>query len=193
MMLMTESSRFRLRDSLRRSIDALPPDLRSLIILRYRENFSYGDIAQRLNVSTDGISSRLCQAALRLHAKLGILVSDNLEDLPAEPAMMSADCRIVERCLPLYSDDALDSGDRAFVASHLLACAGCSAKVQRFGAIKSMLRAAFNRGEAPTQSAPCRTLRSIASPCLNGLRQKFPIPRCRWTLISLAWRRVRAR
>src|SRR5476649_1723903 len=122
MMVLSESSRIRFHDSIVQTVNGLPAELRSLVILRYREKFSYEDIATRMSVSPDGVSSRLCQAALRLHAKLGMYLGDSDVGAMPEPVMISNDCRIAERCLAQYVDQTLASCDRPGVERHLEAC-----------------------------------------------------------------------
>ena len=156
---------------------------------RFRENFSYEDMARRLSVSADGISSRLCEAALRLHAKLGIQLGDiagyaessesagsvadaaHVNASPAGPVMAGNDCHAVERCVARFADETLNNADAPFVASHLEKCRACHEKVNRFRAVKSLLLTAFNRGDfsrAPSRHAALERNRNCMGPALPG-------------------------
>ncbi len=152
MVLTSESSKIRFRDSILRSVNGLPADLRAMVILRYRERFSYEDIAARLSVSQDGVSSRLCQAVLRLHAKFGMHMGDGPSSI-TEPVMLSADCRSVEHYMPQYVDETLSIIHRAGVDAHTESCSACREKLARYRAVRTLLQSAYHREPLPEKAA----------------------------------------
>ena len=59
-----------LRDLLGKAMEALPPSLRALVVLRYVEHLSYNDIAQRLNIPLGTVDYLLSEASTRMYETL---------------------------------------------------------------------------------------------------------------------------
>ena len=175
MVLTTESSKFRFRDSVLRGVNGLPSDLRAMVILRYREQFSYEDIATRLSVSQDGVSSRLCQAVLRLHSKFRM----QLDDTPVvtEPVMLSSDCRNVEHYMAQYVDETLSAIHRAGVDSHTSSCPACREKLARYRSVRTLLQSVYRRDPLPDQnvSAPAATPARPTSTVIGTVESAEPL------------------
>ena len=64
-----------LRDLLTKAMEALPPSLRAVVVLRYVEHLSYNDIAQRLNIPLGTIDYLLSEASTRMYETLKTLES----------------------------------------------------------------------------------------------------------------------
>ena len=69
-----------LEQSVQRSIDRLSPKLRAIVVLRYIENLSYGDIAETMDCSIGTVKSRLNRA----HRSLADLLKPMVESMAAE-------------------------------------------------------------------------------------------------------------
>jgi RNA polymerase sigma-70 factor (ECF subfamily) len=59
-----------LRESMHKAVDALPENLRDVVALRYWENLSFQEIADRLQIPIGTVQSRLFEASNRLYSKL---------------------------------------------------------------------------------------------------------------------------
>jgi RNA polymerase sigma-70 factor (ECF subfamily) len=59
-----------LRESMHKAVDMLPQNLRDVVALRYWENLSFHEIAERLQIPIGTVQSRLFEASNRLYAKL---------------------------------------------------------------------------------------------------------------------------
>ena len=59
-----------LRDSIRQALDTLPPQLRKVVELRYFEQLSYKEIADRLKMPIGNVGGLLLDASVRLYPKL---------------------------------------------------------------------------------------------------------------------------
>lgn len=75
-----------LREAVAQSIDALPPKLRAVVVLRYLEHLSYEQIAERLQLSPGTVGWLLCEAGLLLHGRLGQVLQNGADrkDLPKD-------------------------------------------------------------------------------------------------------------
>jgi len=70
-------SRLELRDSLERSIAALPEEMQRAVRLRYYEHLSYKQIAERLNMPIGTVSGVLMDAFAMMYARLSEHLSVN--------------------------------------------------------------------------------------------------------------------
>jgi RNA polymerase sigma-70 factor (ECF subfamily) len=61
----------------RSAVGALPPDQRMVIVLRYTEGLSYGEIAEALGCSAGTVASRLNRAHRTLERRLSRIVETN--------------------------------------------------------------------------------------------------------------------
>ena len=59
-----------LRDSMKAALETLPPELRNVVVLRYWEHLSYGQIAERLKMQPGAVQRRLLEASALLCAAL---------------------------------------------------------------------------------------------------------------------------
>ena len=71
-----------LRDSIAQALQTLPPQLRKIVELRYFEQLSYKEIAERLKIPVGNIGGLLLDASVRLYPKLK-------KDTPAAGAQAS--------------------------------------------------------------------------------------------------------
>ncbi len=62
----TEAESRELRTLVRKAVNQLPPDMRSVVVLRDIEGYSYDDIAGMLNLNLGTVRSRLSRARERL-------------------------------------------------------------------------------------------------------------------------------
>lgn len=65
------AERQELRQSIRKAVEALPPDLKTVILLREFEGLSYAEIARVIRRPVGTVMSRLFHARRRLQASLG--------------------------------------------------------------------------------------------------------------------------
>ncbi|PYP83743.1 MAG: hypothetical protein DMF61_22380 [Blastocatellia bacterium AA13] len=61
------------REIIREAVMGLPPKLRTVVVMKYVEDFSYQEIADALGCSTGTVASRLNRALARLEQRLGPL------------------------------------------------------------------------------------------------------------------------
>jgi RNA polymerase sigma-70 factor (ECF subfamily) len=73
-------------ENLRQAIDALPPDLREVIVLREMEDLSYKEIAELASVPIGTVMSRLARARERLRKVLSSPVESNTNRAASAPA-----------------------------------------------------------------------------------------------------------
>src|SRR5579862_1256998 len=142
MVMSGDSTRTRLRETVTQAVNALPPDLRAPVLLRYREKFSYEEIARRLSLPDEGVRGRICSAALRLHAKFGLHLGDGHAIL-AEPGMTTGDCRSIEKHIPRFVEQLLSEDDRRTVEAHTSSCQSCFEMVARFRAVWNLLQTTY--------------------------------------------------
>src|SRR3990172_4353782 len=64
--------RHELRQGITKAIDALPPDLKTVVLLREFEGLSYAEIARGIRRPVGTVMSRLFHARRRLQASLGV-------------------------------------------------------------------------------------------------------------------------
>src|SRR5580704_6113812 len=74
---MDEMLRAELGGRVRSAIGLLPPDQRMVIVLRYTEGLSYGEIAEALGCSSGTVASRLNRAHRTLERRLSRVVEAN--------------------------------------------------------------------------------------------------------------------
>jgi RNA polymerase sigma-70 factor (ECF subfamily) len=63
-------SALELRETLSKALDTLPPTMKSVIEMRYFEQLSYKEIADRLGMPIGNVGGLLLDASVRLYAKL---------------------------------------------------------------------------------------------------------------------------
>ncbi len=61
-----------LRDSVTKALNALPPTLKTVVVMRYWEHLSYKEIAARLGIPIGNVSGMLWDASVRLYSKLNV-------------------------------------------------------------------------------------------------------------------------
>jgi RNA polymerase sigma-70 factor (ECF subfamily) len=59
-----------LSEILKKAIEALPPELSAVAVLRFVENRTHKEIAERLKVPLGTVSFLVCEATMQLHARL---------------------------------------------------------------------------------------------------------------------------
>jgi RNA polymerase sigma-70 factor, ECF subfamily len=72
-----------LHDSVARAIEALPDNMRTVVVLHYWQHLSCEEISQQKNIPTGTVKWLLAEAALRLHGKLKTLRPEN-NDIQSE-------------------------------------------------------------------------------------------------------------
>ena len=72
-----------LRDRIRRALAALPPALREAVVLRDLQEFSYQEIADRLNLPEGTVKSRINRGRLELAKQLTRLEAGGLASEPS--------------------------------------------------------------------------------------------------------------
>jgi hypothetical protein len=138
-----------LRESVTQAVDDLEPDFRLPLLLRHREKFSYAQIAQRLSLPEDGVRERVCAAAVRLHARLGMRKDDGLPEL----VLVSDECPRTECRIPEYVEGSAPGEERRRVEAHITRCQSCCETAARFRAVWNLLQVAYPTCALPP-SAP---------------------------------------
>lgn len=83
-------SRVDLKEIVARAIDALPTDLREIVVLRYWEHLSYQDIASRLGLPVGTVKSQLFRADSMLEQRLRKYVESSAQGPSSKSAAPEA-------------------------------------------------------------------------------------------------------
>ncbi len=73
------------QEAVTKAIEALPENLRSVVVLRYWEHLSYKEIAQRLQLPPGTVGFLLYDASVRLYDKLKIQITQALRPVGEQP------------------------------------------------------------------------------------------------------------
>jgi len=156
MVMSGDSSKTRLRETVTQAVDALPPDLRAPVLLRYREKFSYEEIARRLSLPDDGVRGRICTAALRLHATFGMHIAGGHAILP-EPGVTTSDCRSIEKHIPRFVEQGGADPESRSVETHISKCRSCLEMVARFRAVWNLLQSTYQSASSAPKDGVLRS------------------------------------
>ncbi|MCW8133857.1 MAG: RNA polymerase sigma factor [Planctomycetota bacterium] len=77
-----------LRDSVAKAIETLPPNLRTIVVLRYWQHLSYEEIAEKLKVPPGTVGRLLYEATLALYDRLKPHLETPAPAAPKPPAQI---------------------------------------------------------------------------------------------------------